>query len=464
MSGNPSISSATSSHLASPICYRMHPDRRLLDGGGNFSGCDPGLRSGTEGGDHFHEVPPCLLGLQQHTTIGYDGLVRVAMMVTPDCGGSFRDQAWEAVSTIRAILRQQAEPMAVTVQTVFVADASDVPVARQIFDAAYGEEMPLTLFVVQPPCGGVGIAIEAWAISTATVSVGYHGPHLVTVEHDGIRWLHASVGSLNLGKRTAYDQSAEAFAALGKLLSGVHASFTDVVRVWLYQGNITEEEEGTERYRELNRARTDFFNQYDFGSNPLAATGHGHPVYPASTGIGTLEHGLITTCVAVQTEREDVRLLSLENPQQTSAFDYPKEYSHKSPKFSRAMAIRIGNHLTTWVSGTASIVNAETVHPGDVAKQTEQTLDNIEKLIAVENFARQDWSDCGATLDDLAKVRVYVKHPEDFEVCRAVCERRLGRIPAIYAQADVCRPDLLVEIEGVAFSPISKRESDPPTP
>lgn len=460
MSGNSIKSSASPSEIsAKPLCYRLAPDRQLLGDGCGAADCKN--CSVTE---HDHEVssprdiPPCLLGLQHHTTVGYDGLRRVAMMVTPECGGSFRDQAWEAVSTVRAILRQQGEPMVVTMQTVFVADADDVPSAKQLFEAYYGEEMPLTLFVVQPPCGGVGIAIEAWAISTRTVSVGYHGPHLVTVEHDGIRWIHASAGSLNLGKRSAYEQSAEAFEALGKVLSAVHASFSDVVRVWLYQGCITEDENGVERYRELNRARTDFFENIDFSSNPLATSDHGHAIYPASTGIGTLEHGLITTCLAVQTDRKDVSILSLENPQQTSAFDYPKEYSRKSPKFSRAMAIRIGNHLTTWISGTASIVNAETVHPGDAEKQTEQTLDNIEKLISPENFARQGWSDAGATLADLAKIRVYVKHAEDFEQCRAVCERRLGRIPAIYALADVCRPDLLVEIEGVAFSSLIPRE------
>ena len=49
---------------------------------------------------------------------------------------------------------------------------------------------------------------------------------------------------------------------------------------------------------------------------------------------------------------------------------------------------------------------------------------------------------------------MYVKHARDFEACREVCKRTLGRIPAIYAQADVCRPDLLVEIEGVAFSQV----------
>jgi enamine deaminase RidA (YjgF/YER057c/UK114 family) len=458
MSSNPTESPKFQAKLGmKPICYRLAPDRKLLEDGCGIADCNHCslpehdiLETGM-----ISEIPPCLLGLQHHTTIGYDGLRRVAMMVTPECGGSFRDQVWEAVSTIRVILRQQGEPMTVTVQNVFLADANDAPAARQLFEAYYGEEMPLTVFVVQPPCGGVALAIEAWAISTNTVSVGYHGPHLVTVEHNGIRWIHASAGSLNLGKRTAYEQSAEAFSALGKVLSAVNASFTDVARVWLYQGNITEEEEdGTERYRELNRARTDFFENYDFATNPLAAADHGHAIYPASTGIGTLEHGLVTSCLAVQTDRKDVQILSLENPLQTSAFDYPKEYSRKSPKFSRAMAIRIGNHLTTWVSGTASIINAETVYCGDIAGQTEQTLDNIEKLIAPENFANQGWPDAGARLTDLAKIRVYVKHTKDFEACKAVCERRLGRIPAIYAQADVCRPDLLVEIEGVAFSRI----------
>ena len=55
-------------------------------------------------------------------------------------------------------------------------------------------------------------------------------------------------------------------------------------------------------------------------------------------------------------------------------------------------------------------------------------------------------------MHDLAKIRVYLKRPEDFPKCEAICERRFGSVPAIYAVADVCRHELLVEIEGVAFS------------
>jgi enamine deaminase RidA (YjgF/YER057c/UK114 family) len=141
----------------------------------------------------------------------------------------------------------------------------------------------------------------------------------------------------------------------------------------------------------------------------------------------------------------------LENPQQTPAYDYNEKYSLQSPKFSRAVALVLGDYVTTWVSGTASIVDSATRYPGDAAKQAEQTIENIERLIGAENFTRHGLKGVGGTLQDLAKIRVYLKRAADLERCKAVCERRFGGVPAIYAVADICRPDLLVEIEGVAF-------------
>ncbi len=450
------MSSKVHAATETPICYHLAPDRRLLDAGCSMRGCSHGT-PGSHGRGNVPDMPPCLLGVQHHTVVAFGKVRRVAMMVTPLCGGDFKDEAWEALSTIRAILRQQGEPMAVTMQTVFLRSRDDVPAAELLFDACYGDKKPLTIFVVQPPCEGRGIAIEAWAVGTTHAKVEHHDEHLVTVEYDGLRWIYASGGSLHREGRTAYDQSLEGFQNLQAALQRGGVRFEDVIRTWLYQGCITEEVDGVERYRELNRARTDFFTDIPFDKRPIL-TGRGdHAVYPASTGIGTLCHGLITACMALQTERKDVFMLPLENPLQTSAFDYPKEYSIKSPKFARAMALRTGEDVTVWISGTASIVNSETVYKGDAAMQTEQTLTNIEQLIAPANFTRLGWPGAGAALTDLAKVHVYVKHAADYEKVRAVCERRLGRVPAVYAVADVCRPDLLVEIEGVAFS----RASDP---
>ena len=172
--------------------------------------------------------------------------------------------------------------------------------------------------------------------------------------------------------------------------------------------------------------------------------------------------GLVASCMALETRRDDVFLLPLENPQQTPAYAYDPKHSPQSPKFSRAVALVLGDYVTTWVSGTASIVDSESRHLGDPEKQTEQTIDNIERLISADNFTAHGLKGAGASLRDLAKIRVYLKRAEDLAKCRAICERRFGPVPAIYAVADICRPELLVEIEGVAFSRYSRADASAP--
>ncbi len=152
------------------------------------------------------------------------------------------------------------------------------------------------------------------------------------------------------------------------------------------------------------------------------------------------------------TDRKDIFAVPLENPRQTSAFDYAEHYSPKTPKFSRAMALSCGNYATILVSGTASITNSETRHVGDAAAQTDETLDNVAALISEDNLCHHGLPGLGASLEGLGLVRVYIKREEDYANVRAACEKRLGELPTIYAMANVCRPDLLVEIEGFAFS------------
>jgi enamine deaminase RidA (YjgF/YER057c/UK114 family) len=440
---------AASTMCAAPLCYHLSPSRRLLQS-----------RVGAVDGRPFTpskipDVPPCLLSRQQHSVVGVEKERRVALMVTPEPEGEFLDEAWEALSTMRAILRQQGEPMAVTMQTVYMRDMANARALWRLMEGFFGERMPVTILLPQPPCDGAALAIEAWAIGSNRAEIEYHHPDLITVSYDGLRWIYAAARAGDGAGHTAYDQTSEVFTALRKHVAGAGASFDEVARIWLYQGGITVPEEGTERYRELNRARTDFFDGMDFGRR-LVASRNGKVSYPASTGIGTQGRGLAAACLAIQTERNDVRLYPLENPLQTPSFDYAQRFSLKSPKFSRAMAIVIGGYVTTWISGTASIVDSESLFPGDVEKQTEQTLINIERLISAENCERHGLAGGGSTLTDLAKVRVYVKRPEDYVRCRAVCERRLGAVPVIYAHADVCRPELLVEIEAVAFSPLKR--------
>jgi enamine deaminase RidA (YjgF/YER057c/UK114 family) len=303
--------------------------------------------------------------------------------------------------------------------------------------------------VYQAPCDGAALALEAWAVGGEDLRVQRFGQHAVAVSYDNLRWVFCGGISEGPSEQGVYAQTLAALEQMAEVLRKAGSGFEHAARTWFYLGGITDPEADTQRYKELNRARSDFYHPLSFHKNMVEKVAEG--VYPASTGIGMQGIGITAGCLTLQTSRSDVRLLALENPRQTPAYAYHPRYSPQSPKFSRAMALVAGDYVTTWVSGTASIVDAESLHLEDPVRQTEQTIDNIERLISRENMGFHGIAGAGATLQDLAKIRVYVKRSEDYDIVRAICRKRFGTLPAIYAIADVCRPELLVEIEGVAF-------------
>ncbi len=392
------------------------------------------------------------LGPERHAVLDLGNLARLAIIALPASRESFRQQAEELFAQVQCIVSHQPVPLTATTMMVFLRNGADEAECARIVRGRFGDEAPVTTYVVQPPCEGAALAIELWALGGPGVEVMRHNPNLLSVQSDGIRWVHCGGIRPPGGTTDAYTESEFAFREMQRQLALAGATFDQVARTWIYVNHITSGPDGHQRYQELNRARTDFFRDLRFDVN--AREQEMVPsIYPASTGIGTVGDRMAMCCMALDSTRPDVFLVPLENPLQTPAYDYHARYSPQSPKFSRAMAVVQGHFVTTLVSGTASIVNAKTCFPGDIVRQTEQTLTNIEQLIAAENFARHGLSGGGATMKDIAKLRVYVKNLEDYEKCREVCERLLPGVPAIYLHADVCRPDLLVEIEAVAFSP-----------
>lgn len=405
-----------------------------------------------------HPAPcglPCelKLGPERHAVVDLGTLARLAIMAVPGSRGGFREQAEELLAQVRCIVGRQTPALTPTSLMVFLRDGRDEPACREIVRACFGGEEPVTTVVEQPPCCGAALGIELWALGGPGVRLERPGPGVLAVEFDGIRWVHCGGIRADAASGDPYEESLGAFERMRRQLATAGMGFERVVRTWIYVNRITEGEGGLHRYGELNRARTDFYRDLRFAGGPDAG-GPVRPAYPASTGIGTGGERITMACLAMESRRPDVFRLSLENPRQTPACDYHPVYSPQSPKFSRAMAVVQGHFVSTLVSGTASIVESRTVHAGDVVRQTEQTLENIGHLMAPENFARHGLPGAGATLEDVAKLRVYVKRPGDYEACRGVVERVLPRVPAIYLAADVCRPDLLVEIEAVAFSPM----------
>jgi hypothetical protein len=88
------------------------------------------------------------------------------------------------------------------------------------------------------------------------------------------------------------------------------------------------------------------------------------------------------------------------------------------------------------------------MYPGDVEKQTVTTIENIFRL-----FSRENQDEFGIHFDvsqiRFSHLRVYVKHQHDIPLVRKICQERLNSSSSLFLESDVCREELLVEIEGV---------------
>ena len=242
-----------------------------------------------------------------------------------------------------------------------------------------------------------------------------------------------------IADKTPLQQATE--SAYGQIFKQLDAlAFPYPLRFWNYVPRINEHSHDLERYQQFNIGRQEAF---------LAHERDVQGDLPAACALG-LQHGPLS--VAFLAGRTPPQ--SIENPRQVSAFEYPQQYGPRSPSFARANLVSTQCGELLLVSGTASILGHATVHPGDVAAQTRETVKNIEAVVAQANQI----SRCGHfELSGLA-CRVYVRHPGDLGTIRHELELALGEsLKAVYLQADICRSDLLLEIEATVTLATARR-------
>jgi enamine deaminase RidA (YjgF/YER057c/UK114 family) len=137
----------------------------------------------------------------------------------------------------------------------------------------------------------------------------------------------------------------------------------------------------------------------------------------------------------------------VENPRQVAAYHYPELYGPKSPSFARGTVAGSDWDGMVFVSGTASIVGHESVFPGDPGRQTEEAMRNVEAVLDTAGVQGRG-GPLGARLRSL---RVYVRFPEQTEaIRRAILAAAGSAVPTAFLQAEICREELLVEIEATA--------------
>jgi enamine deaminase RidA (YjgF/YER057c/UK114 family) len=247
-------------------------------------------------------------------------------------------------------------------------------------------------------------------------------------------------GQVQSHSLTGFRRNAgEAFSLMGKLLEKTQFPVSSVIRQWNYIENILGYENDLQNYQEFNNVRSSFYADH-FSKNG----------FPAATGIGMNQGGIILQFVAI--ESGEAFSFPLDNPDQRSAHTYSNEvligennFLKTTPKFERARYLELFGKKQVFISGTASICGENTVGIGDAELQTEITIQNIKRLYSEKvlkavagNFCRPQYG----------HARVYVKNREDFSVVRKVVKKHYGNLPVVYLVADICREELLVEIEG----------------
>lgn len=228
------------------------------------------------------------------------------------------------------------------------------------------------------------------------------------------------------------DVAVESEAAYRDLLAAARPSAHPyLIRIWNYFGAINDGDGDSERYR-----------RFCVGRNAAVDAMFRDPP-PAATAIGAPDPGAPLSVVALCSAQPAI---ALENPRQTPAWQYPREYGPVPPGFSRGAVLRDGDGATLLASGTASIVGHVSLHAGDVVAQLDESLANLHVLLD-EGSQR---SGERFRMEGLQALRVYLRDAGAKPAAQARLEAAglpLARVA--FLQGDVCRRELDVELEGV---------------
>lgn len=310
---------------------------------------------------------------------------------------------------------------------------------------AFAGEMPppVTIVAERPELGHLALEACVPAGPTEKLSVVrklHVGVPYTLLTQGDLRQIHAGGLCSPAACEDPEAQAQDVFARMEAVLQREGLSFGAVVRQWNYIESMLEDcpagHRDRQRYQVFNDVRT---RAYESSAFPAG--------YPAATGIAQVVGGTVLEFIALAPAPEVVAE-PLSNPRQVDAHRYSSDVlvgrpaleleQRTAPKFERAKRVTAPRGEMIFVSGTAAIVGETSIACGDVAAQTRTTLELMDAFLDG---------------DAPSYLRAYVKRAADIPRVREVCEAAYGGVPTTFVQADVCREELLVEMEALLYRP-----------
>jgi hypothetical protein len=245
-------------------------------------------------------------------------------------------------------------------------------------------------------------------------------------------------GALGLDEEAFRERAGAAYARIQDALAPLVAR--RVVRIWNFIPRILEPLGCfPNRYMAFNHARYHALAAWEPGGAPgpiIAASGVGHD------GEDLIVHALATVAPG----------RAVENPRQVAAYRYSVRYGPLPPCFARATVVPAAGRHWLLVSGTASVRGEESVHAGDLGAQASETLENLRSVVAAGAAAIAPSAGVRrACLCRFRHLRVYCVDAGRRAEVAALMRSAFRRMLTLeIVRADLCRPELLLEIEGVA--------------
>jgi chorismate lyase / 3-hydroxybenzoate synthase len=268
---------------------------------------------------------------------------------------------------------------------------------------------------------------EVW---TSTLPITYH-------QADGIHCAMTDevlFGALQLEEGPSTLLDTVTYTAYRRLLVQARAlGYPHLLRMWNYFPHINRESNGLERYQRFCAGRHQALAE---GLCDFPRT------LPAGTAVGTMSGPLKIHFLAARQPGTHI-----ENPRQVSAYKYPLIYGPCSPSFARATLWPSISESHLLIAGTASVVGHLSEHIGEPHKQTLEIIHNLKALIThteqLHGITREQWY-------GKALFKIYIRHPEHFATIRDILKEQLpSHTQVLYLQGEMCRSELLLEIEGI---------------
>lgn len=314
-----------------------------------------------------------------------------------------------------------------------------------------GVNAPTVSYVAQSPCAKELVMEVHEVVLTTADTLQYkewNGLSYIVIESREYKQLFVSGIMGDVLHQRIRSQSDEVFERLFGILRIEQMPVSSITRQWNYIEKITAiDPDGHQHYQDFNDARSLFYESAEWING-----------YPAATGIGTQWGGVMVDVDACLPIGSSVRIKAVDNPLQISAHAYSQgvllgerdqKLSQKTtPKFERAKGVWQNNRGFVYISGTAAIRGEKSLEGVGMGEQARITLDNINYLISAENLRASGIP--AKENGQLTCFRIYVKHWEEMKEASEAIKEQYPDLPMVYTLADVCRSELLIEIEGLA--------------